>query len=162
MANEVIDDNQLATQLARHAVSEIAPQELPLFRANAETYFKDPQRALAGTKSGDDLLGFGAGPEVVLLTPAVLAVATEVVHFVLGEFAKAAGKETAAQAREVLTGLLARKNGGAPAPSTTPSLTRDQLKIVRDVAYRAALRLRVPEARAHAVADSTVGALALA
>jgi hypothetical protein len=160
MPNEVVDDEQLTTYLARHAVREIAPQEMPLFRANAEAYFKDPQRALAGSRSGDDMLGFGGGVEVVLLTPVALAVAREVARFVLGEFAKVVAKEAVGQAREVVTSFLAGKSGGAA--STPPPLTHAQLEAVHDVAYTAALRLLLPEDRARVLADSTVGALALA
>ena len=38
----------LVTDLASDVVSQIAPQEMPIFRQNSEAYFKDPTKASSG------------------------------------------------------------------------------------------------------------------
>jgi len=74
MTDFIQNQNQLVADLARDMVAEIAPQELPTFRAQSEAYFKDPERALKGQAGKDDMLGFGVGAAVTFLTPVVLAV----------------------------------------------------------------------------------------
>src|SRR4051794_23947910 len=73
MLVEHIDD-ALVVEVARGVVRQVAPQEMPLFRANSEVYRKDPQKALRGESGRDQILAFGAGLDVTLLTPVVLAV----------------------------------------------------------------------------------------
>jgi hypothetical protein len=64
-------DDELVALLARAAVERAAPEELPLFRATSSAYFEDPG-ALERQASKDDMLGFGPGAVVVLLTPVAL------------------------------------------------------------------------------------------
>jgi hypothetical protein len=159
--SNVSDEQSLAVALARHAVRQVAPQEMPLFRANSKAFLKDPTKAFQPKQSGDDPLGFGAGAEALLLTPAVLAVASEVAKFVISEITKATVKHTASGASETIGRLVARIGRGEPTPSGPPPLTRQQLAEVREVAYATAVRLLVSEDQAQLLADSTVGALAL-
>lgn len=49
---------QLVASVARDLVTEMSPQKLPLFRANSDAYFKDPQSMLKEQKRKDDMLGF--------------------------------------------------------------------------------------------------------
>jgi hypothetical protein len=66
--------NQLATDVARDLVGQLAPEEMPLFRATSEAYLKDPQKVLKEHTGEDEMLGFGTGEVVSLLTPVALAV----------------------------------------------------------------------------------------
>ncbi|MCQ3954860.1 MAG: hypothetical protein DPW15_16610, partial [Chloroflexi bacterium] len=75
--------NQLVGELSRDMLSEVAPQELPLFRAASQTYFKNPNAA--PRIGGDDMLGFGAGETMSLFAPYVLPAVAEVVKYLAGE-----------------------------------------------------------------------------
>ena len=72
--------NQLVRDLAFAQITDIAPQEIPLFRANSEAYFKDPEKALAEQRGKDEMLGFGGSEAVTFITPILLAVLTGVLR----------------------------------------------------------------------------------
>ena len=103
--------NQLIADLARDVVTEIAPQELPMFRLQSEAYFKDPDSALEGHAGGEDMLGFGAGAAAAFLTSAVLAVTTAIVKFVALE----AWWLTSDSHNRIRQGFLGRREPIAPA-----------------------------------------------
>ena len=81
-------DKQLVTELGRDLISRIAPQEIPIFRANSEAYFKDPQKTLSTRSGKDEALGFGIGEAAAFLTPVVLAVITEIIKALTEEVRK--------------------------------------------------------------------------
>ena len=158
-------DDQLVAELARSAVSQTAPEELPLFRATSEAYFQNPE-ALAAQRSGDEMLGFGVDAALVLVTPVALAVSRGVLNFVI--------EEVRAQARdhgkEVIDRLVARLlHRGAkpetPAPASepdAPDLTEEQLEEIRALALEKARQLKLAPDKAELLADSLVGSLATA
>ena len=78
-------DNSLVADVARQVVAQIAPDELPLFRATSEAYFRDPRRAARGTSGGDSLLGWGEGLDPAYLTPIVLPVVGLALSFVIDQ-----------------------------------------------------------------------------
>jgi hypothetical protein len=77
------ENNQLIADVARDIVAQTAPQELPFFRATSVAYFKNPEKALKQQTGKDEMLGFGGGEVVTLLTPIVLTMMTEVFTFAL-------------------------------------------------------------------------------
>jgi hypothetical protein len=155
-------DHQLIAQVARELVSDMAPQELPLFRANSEAYFKNPEQALAGQPAKDDMLGFGAGEATVFLTPVVLAVATEVVKFVTEEVKKSAQAEGSALVGDAVKAMFKKLRPPEKEKKTPPPLTAEQLAQVRAIALKKARQLKLSEDRARILADSVVGSLATA
>src|SRR5438105_13861561 len=90
-----VEQNQLIADLARDIVKQTAPQELPLFRATSTAYFQNPDTLLKNTKGRDQLLGFGVGEAVVMITPSALAVLTQVVQFLTAEVQKSVASESA-------------------------------------------------------------------
>jgi hypothetical protein len=162
-------DDTLVVELARSVVRDVAPQELPMFRANSALYLKDPAKAQqpdSQRKGGaDDLLGFGAGIDLTLVTPVALAVATEVIKFLATEIARAAKAESApiiqAQVRRLFS-RFANETEAAAAGTGPATLTRQQLEQVRTIAYDTACRLHLTADQARLLADSTVGGLAVA
>jgi hypothetical protein len=71
---------QLVTSVARDLVSQISPQELPLFRAVSIAYAKDPV-ALEKPGNVGQMLGFGSLQLGKLIAPAVLATTHAVVAY---------------------------------------------------------------------------------
>jgi hypothetical protein len=172
-------DEELIASVAREQVAQLAPQELPLFRAQSAAYFEDPQKALQGDRSGEDMLSFGSEVAFALLTPVILSVTSTVLGAVAEELAKTLGEESRGVVGDLVRRLFRRppagaqdasgvgesgaagETGGAPPPEV-PVLTAAQLARVRQSAFERARLLNVPEARASLLADSLVGSLALA
>jgi hypothetical protein len=155
-------DNQLIADLARDVIVQAAPQEVPLFRANSEAYFKDPQKALQPRGGKDEMLGFGDGGLITFLTPAVLMVTTEVVKFLAEEVKKSLKTEGTGVVNEVVKGLFKkfRPQGAAPKDDRVPPLTPAQLAQVRKLALEKAHQLKLSDDKAALLADSILGSLA--
>jgi len=165
--------NQLIADLARDAVAEIAPHELPMFRLQSEAYFKDPDSAFEGHTGGEDMLGFGAGAAAAFLTPAVLAVTTAIVKFVADEVKESVQEEGGDLISDIVKRMFkkfrpeekkegegkkdeSKKDKGKEGPLP---LTPEQLKKVRELAFEQALQLRLSENTAETLAESLVGSL---
>jgi hypothetical protein len=158
-----IENEQLIADIARDLVSQIAPQELPLFRPNSEAYFKDPEKALQSQSAKDDMLGFGAGDAVVLLTPIVLATLNEVVKFVVEEAKKSVQGEGAAWIQQAIKAMFKKFHQSEAGDKKKPAaLTAEQLAQVRKIAFNKARQLKLSEDRAKILADAVVGSLATA
>src|SRR4051794_25670945 len=78
-------DHELVADVAQGLVANIAPQELPLFRATAAAYFENPQRVLDSADEKDEMLGFGPGAAVALITPFALDMVSAVVGFLASQ-----------------------------------------------------------------------------
>jgi hypothetical protein len=165
-------DDALVAELARSAVLQTAPEELPLFRATSEAYFKDPE-SLTRKRSGDELLGFGVGEALMLVTPIALTVAREVLNFVVEQVrsqAREHGKETIDRLADRLldhepeAAGQSTAGGGTSAASgpEAPELTDEQLEQVRALALEKAQQLKLAPDKAQLLADSLVGSLATA
>jgi len=155
-------ENQLIAELSRDLISETAPQELPLFRANSEAFFTNPEKLLAMQKSRDEMLGFGVGEAVAMMTPAVLAVTSEIVKFLSEEVKKSAKEEGTALVGETVKKMFKKfrpeeKKENSPAP-----LTPEQLNQVRELALKKARHLKLSDARCKLLADALIGSLAVA
>src|SRR4051794_7034235 len=162
MSDQTVDD-ALVASLARSAVSAVAPEELPLFRATSEAYFADPS-ASAPKRSGDEMLGFGVEAALVLVTPAALSVARAVVNAVVAEIGAKAGDGAKGVVDRLAARLLHREapGDGADGEAAVPLLTQEQLREVRAVALANAQRLELEPDRAQLLADALVGSLATA
>jgi len=158
MENSMIE--QLVGDLSRDLVTQVAPQELPLFRANSEVFFRNPDELAANRTSKDDMLGFGDGGIVVLITPVVLMVTQQVVMFVMEQAKKSAQEQGSTLIDESVKKMFKKfrpEDGKKPSP-----LTAEQLAQVRKVALKKAQELKLSDERAKLLADALVGSLAIA
>src|SRR5574341_276932 len=154
-------DNPLIAEVAKYLVSTLAPEELPLFRANSEAYFKNPEKALARQPGKDDLLGFGDGEAIVFVTPIVIAVTSDVVKFVAEEVKKSAQAEGTTLIGDTVKAMFKKLHPpDNQNKKTPPPLTAEQLTQVRAIAFKKARQLKLSEDRARILADSMVGSLA--
>jgi hypothetical protein len=156
-------DDALVAELARTAVERAAPEELPLFRPTSEAFFADPT-ALERREGREDMLGFGVDSALVLLTPVALAVARDVVDFVVTQVRSRLHDEGESAVQGALDRLFRR---GDKKPETTagdadPELTDEELGRVRTIALEKARQLRLSPDRAVLLADAIVGGLATA
>lgn len=143
---------EFGTDLARDAMSTVAPGELDIFDDVAEEYWADPDAAVASDHR-DEQLGFGI--ELAMLAPFAIAVATGVGKFLLELFASALADEAKPLLSAKLRALLRRKS-----PTSGPSpLTPAQFAQVRTVALETAQRLGLATETAHLLSDAIVGGL---
>ena len=155
-------DATLVVDVARGVVRDVAPHEMPMFRANSELYLKAPIKSQRNTRDGDDLLGFGAGVDLTLLTPIAIAVTSEVLKFLATEIANSAKRESAPIIHQQVRRLFVRFRTAEPNTDDPPPLNKQQLEQVRAVAFETACRLQLPSDQAKLLADATVGGLAVA
>lgn len=156
--SEVRAANALVTRLARAGVERAAPEELPLFPAMSEAYHRDPASLERGGGK-DDVLGFGVDAALTLVTPIALAVARDVVGFVVEQLRKRAREEGESAIDRLVERLVGRDE---PEPAGPPVLSREQLAHVRTLALEKALQLKLPLPKAELLADSLAGSLATA
>ena len=143
MPEPFTDDRQLVTGLTEAILDQLAPDELEILPEVSDEFFENPERALKAAK--EESVGFGV--ELALLAPFALSVAMEVVKFLLSLAKDAVGPDV----KTVVSGWLRRVFPGmslkAGQPSPTVPLSRQQLQLVRDVAYARARGIWVSRSR---------------
>ena len=145
-------DMQPVTELAHAVVTQVAPSELPLFKAMSDAYAKKPGRAR--TRPGrDEVLGFGLTEWAPLLTPLVLATVHQVADYLAEDLEKAMAHSTAEAVAKRVTKLFRRE-------PDTPPLTQAQLSRIRTIAAEVVRVAAVPEAQASLLVDALVAHLA--
>jgi hypothetical protein len=152
-------DDTRVLELARAGVEGAAPEELPLFGPTSEAFLHDPA-ALEREGGGDQLLGFGVESALVLVTPAALSIAREVVSYVAAQVRARLADEGEGAVQRTLDRIFGRKEPGAPAEPPPPELSEEQLGRVRALALEKARLLKLSDAKAELLADSIVGGLA--
>jgi hypothetical protein len=151
-------DPELTVELARSAVAEIAPEELPLFAATSAAYRRDPG-AIDGARGRDEVLGFGA-ETAAALAPVALSVAGAVVEFVAGQVMEAVKGEAAGAIQRAVKRLFRLGGDEDEQADPPPRLSAEQLQQVRAVALERAKALQLPARKAELLADALVGRLA--
>jgi hypothetical protein len=156
--------HQLVADVARDLVSQVAPEEMPLFRATSEAYFKDPQQVLKEHMGKDDMLGFGTGEVMSLVTPVAVAVSVEVIRFVTEEVTTSFKAESAVVIAALVKSLFKKYRPilEREAKPTSSPLTPEQLREVHAIALTKARQLKLSEAKAKTLADALVGDLVVA
>lgn len=145
--------NQLVATVARDLVAQTAPQELPLFQATSEAYFKNPNKLLKGQSGKDEMLGFGVveAASAVMASPIILNIVNDVVNLLIEE-AKDAGlfKRIFGKSR----------SAGAETKNQRP-LTPELMTQMHQVAFEEARQYKLSETQAAQLADSLVAKLAM-
>lgn len=146
------ETNEVVSSLSRELVSGLAPEELPLY-PSLLIQFQGAKGAKGGKRgknsSDDQLLGFGGAEAITMLTPVILAFTNGFWQALVAEAAKDSAHGVIEYVRAHLPGHH----------EAAPPLTEDQLKLVRTVAEREALRLNLPEGQVGLLTDAMMGAL---
>jgi hypothetical protein len=137
-------------RVGRVIISDIAPQELLLFRMQSEAFFQNGARALAAPKVGEDALGFGAGELAGLATPIVLMGDKTVVTCVAQDLGRELGAHARAGARQLIQRLF------GPSETDCIALTNERLERIRAAVMANAGQ---DAATAQRVADAIVATL---
>ena len=151
---------QLISDITKELVFQNAPQELPLYRAISESFFKDPEKTLKGKTGKDEMLGFGVGAAVMFLTPIALAVTADVVIYIAEEVVKNMIEEVSSnRASDLVRKMFKKFRPAGNEGKEIPTLSSEQLAQVHSRAFEKASQLNLPEAQARLLADSLVGSL---
>jgi hypothetical protein len=157
--------SRFTADLSYDVVAQIAPQELPLFRANREAFLRSRDRFQLGQTGQDEMLGFGAGGTIELMTPAILVMTAEVIRYLTEEIKKSAKEESASFIGETVKQLFKKfrtEQTKTEPPKNAPApLDAAQLARVRQAALKKARLLKLSDARAKLLADAIVGMLAV-
>jgi len=141
---------EIVGSLGRELVSDLAPEELPLY-PSLLSQFQSAKSGRRPKKSSDDqFLGFGGAEALTMLTPVILSFTSSVWQALVAETARST-------AHGVVEYVRSHRPGHHEAAA--PPLTADQLQLVRTVAEREARRLDISEGQAGLLADAMVGVL---
>lgn len=152
---------QVVADVARGVVAQVAPQELPLFRAQSAAYFRSRQQTRQGQGEKDEMLGFGGGEVVTFLTPVVLSVTVAVINFLIPHLQAALKTHSDPLINEAIKSLFSKIIPTARAPQPPRfSLSGEQLAQVRQIALDEARQLNLPEDQAARLAAAVVSSLA--
>ena len=155
-----VANNQLIADMARDIIAQTEPSELPLYRAISTEYFKRPAEAAKNQSGRDELLGFGIGDAVPLVTPAMLVVMTQVVAFLTEVIRQSFVEESAILINNRVRSMFKKfRHEGARDELTPAPLTREQLAQVHKHAYEKFLELKLSGTRATYLADAVVASL---
>lgn len=184
-----IEDQELLTEVTREILAAQFPEELPLLRAQSQAFFDDPEKALERkAKGGEEMLAFGPGEAVALVTPVALAVVTDLIPYMLEQVRDSIKNESEPyikqSVRRLFKKLEPKKKEGAqgkskeetpggeqqappseaqaqadPAEDEPVALTAAQLKDVRARAVEKAKALGLEDAKAELLADAIAGSL---
>ncbi len=150
----IVNRNQLVDDLGSDLVARFAHQEMDLFRATSEAYFKNPAKMLKQGTSKDESLGFGVVEvsSAILMSPIILKIVDEAIKSIVEEV-----KETG-----IIKKLL-KKIGVVKDEEKKVQLplAPEQMRQVHDTALKTALQFNLTEPQARLLADSLVGRLAL-
>lgn len=147
------------TSTVKTVVQDVAPEELLLFDDLMTQYRANPGNAIKFQSYSDDPLGFGFEETIVAITPAVAAMATAILSYIINEVVKASQQESAGIVVGKVKALLRRDNR---ALEDGASLTATQLAHVRKIAHSVAIEHKLTEDEARNLSDSLFVALALA
>jgi hypothetical protein len=145
--------NEVISQLAYDVILEVAAEEDLIFEENRDAYFANPEQALAEEQAKEEMLGFGT-EAVIILTPFVLAILTEVVKFLAEELKKALGAEVGEMVK-----LFFKKYRPTATQQAPPPLTAQQLAQVRKLAFEKGRHYKLSEERANQIANAIIGEL---
>jgi hypothetical protein len=144
-------DQELVADLARDLVGAIAPEELPLFGPMSKAWFADPARVQ--NKQGDDVLAFGVAETAALLSPVLLAAATQALNYAGKELGRNVTRASLAWLREQLRHLFQGENSAV-------SLNAQQIAKLRSITLETARRYRIPKEKAKQIADAVTARFA--
>jgi hypothetical protein len=144
---------QFIADITYDVIVQMAPDELPLFNAVREAYFKHPEKITKGRGDKEEILGFGIGEVLPLVSPIALAVVSAAVGCI-ADTIKQSSSEALKRAFKKF------RYAQDDTKHVLPVLTREQMAEVHRVAVAKARQLKLSEAQAKRLADAVVSQLA--
>jgi hypothetical protein len=151
-------DATLVTEITRGILSEIAPEEMPVFAAASRTYLADPKAALRQLESKDNVLGFGVEDVAGMVTPAALLATSETLDFLMHVAKKGVEDGLTGEISQIVKAMFARFRSSRDAPSP---LTREHIDLIHRNVLAAARRQHLPTDKAQSLANAVTAQLVL-
>jgi hypothetical protein len=160
---ETSTKEQVVLEISRSFVSAIAPEELPLFRAQSEAYLQDPQKLNNRGKSKDEMLGFGVGETVTFLTPVVIAVTMEVFDYLMDELKKNLKSEGSAAISDMIKQMFKKSPNTPDMQENQPTIPqgKEGLNKIHTLVMDKARQMKLSENKANQLANAIIADLAL-
>ncbi|MBE9141286.1 hypothetical protein IQ254_29540 [Nodosilinea sp. LEGE 07088] len=150
----------LLNEAAYRIVSEIAPEEIPVYVETRDRYFADPDEFMQASSDDDEVLGIGEVFAVKTLTKVVFPLLTPILNYLLQAVTETVQEELGEEASTWVKQLF------TPDQPPQPIFTQAELAVIaatiRDIAATEADRLRLDPDQASTVSDAVIARLALA
>ena len=123
MDNQSLENCELVTEISKEIVTEIAPEELDIFDQLVRKYYENPQPPNLSVQDKDEMLGFGLGELLVPFTPAITAMVTVALGYIIKAAIDEFGKSGAEFAREKIQKIFEnlKSNDGLQEHQDKPS-----------------------------------------
>lgn len=162
MWTETTEGRKFIKDISKHIVAESAPEELELFNELIAEYFADPTPPDLTDSGSDDALAFGIGEVLVAVTPAIAAMVTAVLTYVLTEATEVIKVESAEKIKKRIKNIFSPEKKDKEDSDRPQPLTKDQLEQVKKLARRQAKKFGMEPAQANKMAEALIGAIVLA
>jgi hypothetical protein len=148
------EERELVTSASYDIVAQIAPEELDLFDELMADYYAKPSPATKGHATDDDPLAFGIEDVMVVATPAVAAMLTTAIGFVIKEVIKATQEESATVITARIRSLFHPETG-------TAMLAKAELQHIYDIGLETAVDFGLPAEEGKLLAQALLTRFAL-
>jgi hypothetical protein len=150
----------LLNQAAYRLVSELAPEEIPIYVETRDRYFADPEGFGQSSPGDDEVLGIGEVFAIKTLSKVVFPILTPILNHLLTAVTETVQDELGEEASTWVKQLFT--------PEQLPQSIFNQAELeviaatIRDIAATEADRLRLDPDQASTVSDAVIARLALA
>ncbi len=158
MWSDSSESRNLVRDYTKQLVTELAPEELPMFDELVNEYYSDPAPPDLTPKPNDDLLGFGTPEALVAVTPAAIAAVIASLNYIFTELLKITEDEAANALKRRIQVLF---NEGKKLKNKVSPLTNEQLNIVKSLAVKEAIVFGIKPDQAKLFGNALIGILAL-
>lgn len=156
----VEDNKALLNEAAYRLVSELAPEEIPVYVETRDQYFADPEEFVRASQGEDDVLGIGEVFAVKTIIKIVFPILSPILTYPLNAVTETVQEELGEEASTWVKQLF------SPDQPPQPIFNQAELEVIaatiRDIASTEADRLQLDPLQARTVSDAVIARLALA
>jgi hypothetical protein len=160
MDETVLDD--IVGEVGRDLVSQMAPEELILYRAKSDAFFKDLRTGRKKARQTDEMLGLGAAEIVPFVTPVILYALEIAVKPLVVAAAKRLGADAGDSLSNAIRRLFKRPTRAGANSAEVSGLTPAEVAQAHFAAVEAVLSCRRSPEQARQIADAIVAHLTIA
>lgn len=154
------NNKALLNEAAYRLVSEIAPEEIPIYVETRDQYFADPDGFLQPSQGEDEVLGIGEVFAVKTVTKVVFPILAPILSHLSNAVTETVQDELGEEASTWIKKLF------TPDQPPQPIFDQAELEVIaatiHDIAITEADRLRLDPQQARTVSDAVIARLALA
>ena len=150
----------LLNEAAYRLVSEIAPEEIPIYVEVRNEYFADPEGFVRPSQGDDEVLGIGEVIAIKTITKIVFPILNPILSYLLNAVTETVQEELGEEASNWIKTLF------TPEQPPQPIFDQAELEVIaatiNEIATTEAARLGLEPQQAQTVSDAVIARLALA